>query len=70
MKKIPDARPNWAAVKPMSRFIPLGPAKAMAVRSRKLMKNISATKGTRRIETLRMAVCSVVETVFMRAPLL
>ena len=34
MKKTPDAKPYWAAVRPRSVFIPFGPAKEIAVRSR------------------------------------
>ncbi len=55
MKNTPAASPNWAALKPRSFVMPLGPAKEMAVRSRKLMKNINATNGTSRIDTLRIA---------------
>ena len=35
--------------------MPFGPANEIAVRSRKLMKNISATNGTSRHETFRIA---------------
>ena len=52
MKNTPEASPNWAAVMPRSCSIPLGPAYPIAVRSRKLMKNISATNGTSRTEIL------------------
>ena len=55
MKKTPAAKPNCAAVSPRSLVRPFGPANEIAVRSRKLMKNISATNGTSRIDTLRMA---------------
>jgi len=51
----PAAKPNCAAVKPKSLVNPLGPANEIAVRSRKLMKNISATNGTSRSDTFRMA---------------
>ncbi len=34
MKKTPEAKPNWAAERARSSFMPLGPAKEMAVRSR------------------------------------
>src|SRR5574337_368883 len=59
---MPAAKPNWAAVRPRSLARPLGPAKEMAVRSRKLMKNIRAMKGTRRIDTFRMVEFSTGDT--------
>jgi hypothetical protein len=58
MKKTPEANPNWAALRPRSSFMPLGAANPIAVRSRKLMKNIKAMNGTRRTMTLRMVDCS------------
>ena len=67
MKKMPEAKPNWAAVRPRSSFMPLGPANEIAVRSRKLMKNISATKGTSRTAILRMADFSTADGAFDRA---
>src|SRR5450830_358849 len=55
MKNTPAAKPNWAAVSARSLLMPFGPAKEIAVRSRKLIKNINATNGTSRNATLRIA---------------
>src|SRR3569623_694577 len=63
MKNTPAARPNCAALSARSFVMPFGPANEIAVRSRKLMKNISATNGTRRIDTLRIADRSMGSTV-------
>ena len=41
-----------------SSSIPLGAANPIAVRSKKLMKNINATNGTSRVATFLIALCS------------
>jgi len=49
--------------------MPLGPAKEIAVRSRKLIKNINATKGTSRNATFLMADFSIaLALVYMLSP--
>src|SRR3954462_11455687 len=58
MKKTPEANPNCVAHRPRPAFMPLGAANPIAVRSRKLMKNIKAMNGTRRTMTLWMVNCS------------